>query len=259
MVKLGVNIDHVATLRQARGGEAPRVVEAAREAVKGGADGITIHLREDRRHIQDFDLNDLKKAIRRPLNLEMSILPEIVRVACRLRPEKACLVPEKRRELTTEGGLDVFKKKESVRRVVRELSRKGIEVSLFIDPEIHQVRAAKETGAPVIELHTGTYANARKAKKGRELTRLRKATLEARRLGLKVNAGHGLDYENVRPVARLPQMRELNIGHSIVSRSVFVGMRRAVEEMKTVIARQRSKARPKQSGIASSPRWGSSQ
>jgi pyridoxine 5-phosphate synthase len=237
MVKLGVNIDHVATLRQARGEGIPNLVEAAREAKRGGADGITVHLREDRRHIQDRDLWDLKRSVRLPLNLEMSVNSKIVEIAARLLPEKACLVPEKRRELTTEGGLDVSKKKQAVKRVVSLLSRKGIEVSLFIDPDIRQVRTAKEVGAPAIELHTGTYANAAKAKRGRELARLRKATLEAHRLGLKVHAGHGLDYENVRAVARLPHMKELNIGFSIVSRSLFVGMRKAVQDMKQKIRR----------------------
>jgi pyridoxine 5-phosphate synthase len=236
MVKLGVNIDHVATLREARGGEAPRLVLAAREAVKGGADGITVHLREDRRHIQDRDLWELKRSIRKSLNLEMSVVPEIVRIACRLRPEKACLVPERRQELTTEGGLDVAGKLKRVKDAVSKLSQRKIEVSLFIDPEIRQVRAAKRTGAPAVELHTGAYANASGAGRKRELARLERAALEAYCLGLRVHAGHGLDYENVKLVARLPYVKELNIGHSIVSRSVFVGMRRAVREMKAVIA-----------------------
>ncbi len=232
MIKLGVNIDHVATLRQARGGKEPDPVEAALEAEKGGADGITVHLREDRRHIQDRDLYELKRRICRPMNLEMSLDPGIVKVALKVRPEKACLVPERRREVTTEGGLDAFRKKARLKSVVRALHSRKIEVSLFIDPEICQVRTAKEVGATAVELHTGSYANAGRGRKAKELSRLKKAALEAYRLGLKVHAGHGLNYENVDPVARLPHLRELNIGHSIISRAAFVGMRNAVQEMK---------------------------
>ena len=232
MIKLGVNIDHVATLRQARGGKEPDPVEAALEAQRGGADGITVHLREDRRHIQDRDLYGLKRRVRRPMNLEMSLDPGIVRIALKVRPEKVCLVPERRLEVTTEGGLDAVRKKSRLKPVVRALNSKGIEVSLFIDPEILQVRAAKEVGAKVIELHTGSYANAKPKKKQKELSRLKKAALEADRLGLKVHAGHGLNYQNVVPVAKLPHVRELNIGHSIVSRAAFVGIRKAVWEMK---------------------------
>lgn len=232
MAKLGVNVDHAATLRQARGGKVPDPVKAALEAERGGADGITVHLREDRRHIQDFDLWHLKRRLRCPLNLEMSIHPQIVKIARRLIPEKACLVPERRRELTTEGGLDVVRKSRAVRRAVSLLSTKGIEVSLFIDPEIRQVRMAAKLRAHAVELHTGSYANARGRKKKWELARLRRAAMEGHRLGLKINAGHGLDYRNVRAVARLPHVAELNIGHSILSRSVFVGIRKAVQEMK---------------------------
>lgn len=235
MVKLGVNVDHVATLREARGGNSPDPVKAALEAERGGADGITVHLREDRRHIQDFDLWKLKRRLRRPLNLEMSVHPQIVRIASRLSPAKVCFVPERREELTTEGGLDVVQKKKSLERAIPRLQTKGIEVSLFIDPEIRQVRAAKEVGAVAVELHTGTYANASRRRKRFELARLRKAAAEAHRLHLEIHAGHGLDYENVAPVARIPYLRELNIGHSIVSRSVSVGMRRAVQEMKRKI------------------------
>lgn len=229
-------MDHVATLRQARGGKIPSPVQAALEAVKGGADGITVHLREDRRHIQDFDLLELKRKLRRPINLEMAVHPGIVRIACRLVPEKACLVPERRLEVTTEGGLDVFQKREAVQRAVSKLRAKGIEVSLFIDPEIRQVRVAKETGADTIELHTGAYANASGGRKKTELARLRRAAIEGHRLSLKVNAGHGLDYRNVRAVAKLPHIAELNIGHAIVSRAVFVGMKQAVREMKRLCA-----------------------
>ena len=232
-LKLGVNIDHIATLRQARGGRVPDPLQAARAAQKGGADGITIHLREDRRHIQDHDLKRLKQNIRLPLNLEMALHPEIIRIALEARPEKICLVPEKREELTTEGGLDLFQKKALLKRVVPRFLEKGIEVSLFIDPEVRQVRVAKEVGAKTVEFHTGSYANARASKKAKELKRLKVAALEAHRLGIRVNAGHGLDYENIRAVRKLPHLGEVNIGHSIVARSVFVGMEKAVREMKT--------------------------
>lgn len=231
-IQLGVNVDHIATLRQARGGKIPDPLQAALEAERGGADGITVHLREDRRHIQDSDLWKLKRSLRKPLNLEMALHPAIVKMALRLRPEKCCLVPEKRQELTTEGGLDATQKKEILKRVVPRLVKKQIEVSLFINPEIGQVRVARQVGARAVEFHTGSYANAPKAGRRRELTRLRKAAIEAHRLGLKVHAGHGLDYENIKPILRLPYLKEVNIGHSIVSRAVFVGMREAVRQMK---------------------------
>jgi len=236
-IKLGVNIDHVATLRQARGGPAPDLIEAALEAERGGADGITVHLREDRRHIQDFDLPRLKRILRTPLNLEMALHPEIVRIALDLDPEKVCFVPEQRQELTTEGGLNAVQKKKVLARVIPHFVTRGIEVSLFIDPGLDQVRAAKKAGAKAVEFHTGAYANATKAGRSRELARLRKAALEAHRLGLKVHAGHGLDYENIVPVKGLPYLREVNIGHSIVARAVFVGMREAVFEMKRKLGR----------------------
>ncbi len=232
MPKLGVNVDHVATLRQARGGKAPDPVKAAQEAIRGGADGITVHLREDRRHIQERDLWRLKKSISRPLNLEMALHPEIIRIAKRLRPEKVCIVPERRREVTTEGGLDILTKKKALRRVIPALQKRGIEVSLFINPAIREVRASKEVGTDAVELHTGAYANANQKRKKSQLLRLRKAAVEAHRLGLRVHAGHGLDYENTRAVARLPYVRELNIGHAIVARSLVVGMRKAVQEMR---------------------------
>lgn len=237
MVKLGINVDHVATLRQARGGPVPDPVEAALEAERGGADGITVHLREDRRHIQDRDLIRLKRVLTKPLNLEMALHPEIIRIALSLRPEKACLVPERRREVTTEGGLDAFQKKSALMRAVPRLVRRGIEVSLFIDPELRQVRTAREVGAGAVEFHTGSYANASGSGKRRELARLRRAAGEAHRLGLKVHAGHGLDYDNIRPVLGIPHLREVNIGHSIVSRAVCVGMREAVREMKQKLRR----------------------
>lgn len=236
LVKLGVNIDHVATLRQARGGAEPDVFQAALEAIRGGADGITVHLREDRRHIQDSDVvRLLKERISVPLNLEMSVSPEIVKIACRLRPEKACLVPERRQELTTEGGLDIAASSRRIAEVVKELQDRGILVSLFVDPVSRQVQAAYEAGADSIELHTGAYANAKGKKQAEELARLRSSAELAVSLGLGLHAGHGLNYENVGPVAEFPDVRELNIGHSIVSRAVFVGLRSAAREMRELI------------------------
>lgn len=234
-MKLGVNIDHVATLRQARGGTEPDILQAALEAIRGGADGITVHLREDRRHIQDADVARLEERISVPLNLEMSVSPEIVNIAARLRPGKACLVPERRQELTTEGGLDVAASKRRFAEVIQELQNRGILVSLFIDPVSKQVEAAYEAGADSIELHTGAYANANGKKEAEELARLKKAAELALSLGLGLNAGHGLNYENVQPVAKLPGVRELNIGHSIISRAVFVGLEAAVRRMRVLI------------------------
>lgn len=230
-VLLGLNIDHVATVRQARGGAEPDLIQAAKDGIRGGARGITVHLREDRRHIQDRDVFQLKKVISVPLNLEMAVHPEIVRIACRLKPEKACLVPERRQELTTEGGLDVLSQKNKIKQAVKQLQSKGIVVSLFIDPIKAQIQAAAETGTDYIELHTGTYANARGPKRKKELKRLRECAVFAYVLGIGVNAGHGLNYENVIPIAKLPYMEELNIGHSIVGRSIFVGIQSAVSEM----------------------------
>lgn len=236
-VKLGLNIDHVATVRQARGGNEPNLVSAALQGISGGARGITVHLREDRRHIQDRDVFDLKKLISVPLNLEMSIDSEIVSIACRLKPEKACLVPERRKELTTEGGLDAIGKFKSLTQTIHKLKKSGIEVSVFVNPIKQQIQAASEAGADDIELHTGTYANHFGKQKTRELMRLKEGALLAHSLGLGVNAGHGLDYQNVIAVAKLPYMEELNIGHSIVSRSLFVGMKAAVSEMCTLISK----------------------
>jgi len=230
-VKLGLNIDHVATVRQARGGPSPDIFHAALEGIRGGADGITVHLREDRRHIQDTDVFLLKRSISVPLNLEMSVFEEIVKIACRLKPAKACLVPERRRELTTEGGLDVLGAKRRIAEVVDRLQDRGVIVSLFIDPVLRQVQAAYDVDADFIELHTGSYANHTGRAQARELGRLRQASALAHLLGVGVNAGHGLDYENVKPVAKLPYVEELNIGHSIISRAVFVGVREAVREM----------------------------
>ncbi len=234
-VKLGLNIDHIATVRQARGGHDPQLVRAALEGIRGGADGITVHLREDRRHIQDQDVFDLKRSISVPVNLEMSVCEEIVKVACRLRPPKACLVPERRQELTTEGGLDVVGEKRRIAQVVDRLQEKGVSVSLFIDPISEQIQAAYDVDCHFIELHTGRYANSQGLKRKRELARLQKASLLAHSLGLGINAGHGLNYENVKPIAKLPHVQELNIGHAIVARAVFCGLRKAVLEMCTLI------------------------
>ncbi len=235
MVKLGVNIDHIATLRQARRETFPDPLEAGLAAQKAGAHGITVHLREDRRHIQDRDVIALKQKLKIHLNLEMSIAPAIVAFACRVKPDDVCLVPEKRQELTTEGGLDVAGQKVKITNVVKRLKKAGISVSLFIDPSAKQVEASCATGADAVELHTGTYANRRGAGRAAELRRLAAAAKLARHRGLILNAGHGLDYGNVRPVAQIRGMHELNIGFSIVARSVFVGLDRAVREMKRLI------------------------
>jgi pyridoxine 5-phosphate synthase len=236
MIDLGVNIDHVATVRQARRTYEPDPVWAAVEAHLGGADGITVHLREDRRHIQDEDVRILRKRLRTRMNLEAAVTPEMIAFARRVRPHDVCLVPERRAELTTEGGLDVAGKFPRVERACRELRAGGIRVSLFIDADRKQIDAAARTGTPVIELHTGGYAGARgSANQRRELGRIRDAAEYAAGKGLHVNAGHGLNYRNVKPIAALAPIRELNIGHAIVARSVFVGMARAVREMKALI------------------------
>lgn len=236
MANLGVNIDHVATLRQARFTPYPDVIEAAKICEKAGADGITVHLREDRRHIQDKDVYSLRKLVKTKLNLEMAATRQMVEFASRVVPDEVCLVPEKRRELTTEGGLDVWGQRRRLAGVAKRLRKRGILVSLFVDPEPRQVRAAKEVGANCVELHTGAYADA-KSKKSRlkELEKLKEAGGLAVELGLRLNAGHGLNYENVRPVAKILGVEDLNIGHSIICRSVFVGLAQAVREMKRLI------------------------
>jgi pyridoxine 5-phosphate synthase len=241
---LGVNIDHVATLREARGGSRPSPAEAAVEAVKGGADGITFHLREDRRHIQDEDLPEIRRRVRVPLNLEMALNAEIIRIALDFRPQKVCIVPERRREVTTEGGLDVVRYSAVLKRRIPDFRRKKIEASLFVAPSHKQIEAAARVGADAIEIHTGAYADASPKSRGKRLLEVRWAAAFARRLGLKVNAGHGLDYENVAAIAAIPELSELNIGHSIVSRSVFTGLREAVELMrrKMKTARQPSRS-----------------
>lgn len=233
---LGVNIDHVATLRQARGTAYPSPLEAARAAEDAGADYITLHLREDRRHIQDHDVAALKRALRTHMNLEAAVTPEMIAFARRVRPQDVCLVPERRAELTTEGGLDVAGSWRRVGRACRDLGAAGIRVSLFIDPDRRQVDAALDAGAPVVELHTGAYAETTgSGERRRELERIRTAAEYAASRGLLVNAGHGLNYDNVGPIAAIARIRELNIGHAIVARAVFVGISQAVREMKSLI------------------------
>ena len=236
MAKLGVNIDHVATLRQARGTVYPSVQDAAGVCEKAGAAGITVHLREDRRHIQDADVYGLKESLSIPLNLEMAVAEEIVAIALDVRPAEVCLVPEKRQELTTEGGLDAAGTLQTLGPVVERLREAGIVVSLFIDPEQHQVDAALAVGAPVIELHTGTFCDASGDAAEKELVRLIQASEYASAHGLQVNAGHGIHMGNIAAIMRIPHLDTLNIGHSIIARSVFVGLEAAVKEMREAIA-----------------------
>ena len=235
MVELGVNIDHVATLRQARRTYEPDPVWAAVEAELGGADGITVHLREDRRHINDRDVQLLRESVQCKLNLEMSVVPEIVEIALKTRPDQATLVPERRQEITTEGGLDVSREAQRIREVVQRLSQAGIHVSAFIDPEEKQVELSKQIGCHAVELHTGEYANAEGERVAHQLDRLKRAGDLVRQAGMRLHAGHGLNYRNVRPVSQIEAMRELNIGHAIISRAVFVGLREAVREMKRIM------------------------
>ena len=233
---LGVNIDHVASLRQARHTIYPDPLEAARVCLAAGADGITIHLREDRRHIQDRDVYVLRKKLRARLNLEMANSPEILAIALAVRPDEVCLVPERRQELTTEGGLDAAGQKRALSATVKALRKRGIVVSLFVEPEKRQIDAAAELGAPCVELHTGTFCNATGRKIRTELRRLKQAAVYAHGLGIHVNAGHGISLDNLDGILDMPFLDTLNIGHSIVSRAVFVGLRRAVEEMLEAMA-----------------------
>lgn len=232
---LGVNIDHVATLRQARLGIEPEPVMAASLAILGGADGITVHLREDRRHINDRDLDLIKSFLPVELNLEMAATDEMVKIASKTRPDLVTLVPEKRRELTTEGGLDVKGGRKGVTRAVKTLKDKGMKVSLFINPDSDDIEISGETGADMVEIHTGGYANARGARQERELARVIRAVRKAVEIDLLANAGHGLNYVNVSAIAELREIRGLYIGHSIISRAVLVGLERAVREMRDLI------------------------
>jgi pyridoxine 5-phosphate synthase len=243
MIELGVNIDHVATLRQQRHTAYPDPVEAAVRAEDAGADLITLHLREDRRHIQDADVYAIRPKLRTRMNLECAVTAEMLGITCKVRPDDVCLVPENRAELTTEGGLDVIGGQAAVADAVKQLAEAGIRVSLFIDPEPAQIDAAVRAGAPVIELHTGAYAEAANPAQAKtELERVRAAVAYGLRAGLRVNAGHGLHYGNVAPVAALDGVSELNIGHAIVARAIFDGWEKAVRDMKALMVQARLQA-----------------
>ncbi|MBM4216508.1 MAG: pyridoxine 5'-phosphate synthase [Gammaproteobacteria bacterium] len=239
-IELGVNIDHVATLRQARRGREPSPVEAALIAEQSGADNITLHLREDRRHIQDADVEVLRPLLKTRMNLEMAITDEMIAIAQRIRPADCCLVPERRAEITTEGGLDVFGQMGRLRESCALLAATGIRVALFIDPESAQIEATVRVGAPIIELHTGRYCEATGGEQARELERLRAGARLAKTFGLEVHAGHGLNYHNVTPVAAIPEIVELNIGHAIVGRAILAGLPAAVRDMKALMLAARS-------------------
>ncbi|WP_337090588.1 pyridoxine 5'-phosphate synthase [Proteus terrae] len=239
-ILLGVNIDHIATLRNARGTTYPDPVQAAFIAEQAGADGITIHLREDRRHITDRDLMLISQTVQTRLNLEMAVTEEMIEIACQTQPDFCCLVPEKRQEVTTEGGLDVVGNEAKVADAIKRLSLASIKVSLFIDPDHEQINAADRVGAPFIEIHTGAYADAEdEMAQEKEFVRIRDAVTYAASKGLKVNAGHGLHYHNVQRIAALPELYELNIGHAIIGRAVFSGLAPAVEEMKRLMREAR--------------------
>lgn len=239
-ILLGVNIDHVATLRQARGTNYPDPIQAALIAEQAGADGITAHLREDRRHIQDRDIYLLQEMLHTRLNLEMAVTDEMIAIASNVKPAACCLVPEKRQELTTEGGLDVAANPERMKKACHTLAEAGIEVSLFIDPEFKQIDAAISAGAPVVELHTGCYADADNNQEQKdELSRIQQAAEYAYNAGLQVNAGHGLHFHNVEAICKLPQIVELNIGHSIIAQAVFFGLDKTVRDLKRVMRETR--------------------
>jgi pyridoxine 5-phosphate synthase len=241
-IALGVNIDHVATLRQARRARYPDPLSAALMAEEAGADSITLHLREDRRHIQDRDVLVMREALQTRMNLEMAVTEEMLRMAQQVRPQDVCLVPESRQEVTTEGGLNVAGQSARIADAVAALAGAGIRVSLFIDPEAAQIDASRRAGAPVIELHTGAYAEAEGAARAREFERLRSAAQHAASLGLTVNAGHGLNYHNVEPIAAIAEIIELNIGHAIVARALFDGLAKAVRDMKQLMRAARAAA-----------------
>ncbi|HWP83220.1 MAG TPA: pyridoxine 5'-phosphate synthase [Bacteroidota bacterium] len=238
-MRLAVNIDHVATVREARGGNEPDPVEAARICESAGAEGIVCHLREDRRHIQDRDVELLRKIVRTKLDLEMAATKEIIGIALRIKPDFVTLVPEKRKELTTEGGLDVVRQKKHLREVIKRFHDHGIPVSLFVDPVKAQIETARAIESDMIEIHTGEYANARtEAGRQKHLEKVVKAAKLARSLGLHVNGGHGLNYGNVKPIAAIPEIEELSIGHAIITRAVFVGLENAVREMISLVNTQ---------------------
>lgn len=238
-LELGINIDHIATLRNARGTAYPDPIKAARLAEEAGADLITLHLREDRRHIKDADLIALRPLIKTRMNLECAVTPEMLGIACQVKPQDVCLVPEKREEVTTEGGLDVLGKFELVKAATKQLQDAGIRVSLFIDPEEKQIQAAKDVGATVVELHTGRYADVSGDEKEAELLRIKKAAQFGKSIGLRVNAGHGLHEGNVMPIAAIAELSELNIGHAIVAEALFKGWQQAIKDMKALMAQGR--------------------
>ncbi|MCX7238449.1 MULTISPECIES: pyridoxine 5'-phosphate synthase [Polynucleobacter] len=242
-LELGINIDHVATLRNARGTIYPDPLRAAALAEEAGADLITLHLREDRRHIKDADLLALRPLIKTRMNLECAVTPEMIDIACQVKPHDVCLVPEKREEVTTEGGLDVLGHFDAVKVATKKLVDAGIRVSLFIDPEEKQIQAAKDVGATVVELHTGRYADLSGADQAKELERIRKAAVFGKSIGMRVNAGHGLHEGNVKPIAAIAELSELNIGHAIVAEALFKGWQKAIIDMKTLMAQGRALAK----------------
>ncbi len=236
MIKLGLNIDHVATLRQVRGTRYPNVVQAALTCEAAGADSITLHLREDRRHIQDRDVEILREMLQTRMNLESAITPEMLAIALRIKPHDVCFVPERREELTTEGGLDVIGNFASVKNASEQCAEAGIRVSLFIDADEKQLDAARAAGAPVVEIHTGKYADASSVpQQMQELARIQHAVAHAHSIGLQVNAGHGLNYHNVQPIVAIPNLIELNIGHAIIAEALFIGLEQAVKKMKALL------------------------
>ena len=239
-LELGINIDHVATLRNARGASYPDPLKAAQLAEEAGADLITLHLREDRRHIKDADLLALRPLIKTRMNLECAVTPEMINIACKVKPHDVCLVPEKREEVTTEGGLDVLGHFELVKSAIKQLQDAGIRVSLFIDPDIKQIQAAKDIGATVVELHTGRYADLSGTDQMAELERIRKAAQFGKGIGLRVNAGHGLHEGNVMPIASIAELSELNIGHAIVAEAIFKGWQKAIIDMKALMIQGRA-------------------
>lgn len=241
-LELGINIDHVATLRNARGTTYPDPIRAARLAEEAGADLITLHLREDRRHIKDADLIALRPLISTRMNLECAVTPEMIDIACQVKPHDVCLVPEKREEVTTEGGLDVLGHYAAVEAATKQLKNAGIRVSLFIDPDEKQIKAAKDVGATVVELHTGRYADLSGVEQVKELERIQKAAQYGVNIGLRVNAGHGLNEDNVLPIAALAELSELNIGHAIVAQALFKGWQNAIMDMKALMVKARAKS-----------------
>jgi pyridoxine 5-phosphate synthase len=243
LIRLGVNVDHVATVRQARRVDVPDPVEAALMAERAGADGITVHLREDRRHIQERDVQLLRQRLQTKLNLEMAVTPSMLAFAENLRPDDACFVPEKREELTTEGGLDVVSHRQKIREAAQRLQGRGVRVSLFVDPETAQIEASRDAGAHAVEIHTGAFCNAVGVERKDQLEAILEASKLAQSLGLEVHGGHGLNYDNVLPIAEIPEMAELNIGHSIIARAIIAGIEQAVREMKGLLNQSKGSTR----------------